>query len=161
MGARGPRPETPEMQALKGNPGKRVKRPASIRPAGDVYIPNYLEGDARDCFEMIVKAMPPSMYASTDVGGISVYATAWADHKRATEALKTEPPLVPSARGGLVANPWFRIRSDAARIMMAMGDRLGLDPKARAAISSPEQEKKSKFAGLIGQSSAKGSQNKG
>ena len=155
MGARGPRPETPEMQALKGNPGKRAKRPPSIRPSGDIHIPNYLEGDARDCFEMIVSAMPPAMYASTDVGGISVYATAWADHKRATEALKTEPPLVPSARGGMVANPWFRIRSDAARIMMAMGDRLGLDPKARAAISSPEREKESKFAGLIGQSGAK------
>lgn len=155
MGARGPRPETPEMQALKGNPGKRKKRPSSIRPSGDVYIPNYLEGDARDCFEMIVAAMPPSTYASTDVGGIAVYATAWADHKRATEALKTEPPLVPSARGGLVANPWFRIRSDAARIMMAMGDRLGLDPKARAALAMPQEEKKSKFAGLIGQSSGK------
>lgn len=34
MGARGPRPETPEMQALKGNPGKRKKRGPSIRPTG-------------------------------------------------------------------------------------------------------------------------------
>lgn len=149
MGARGPRPETPEMQALKGNPGKRKKRPPSIRPAGDVYIPNYLEGDARECFEMILAAMPPATYAATDTGGIAVYAVAWADHKRATEALKVEPPLVPGAKGGLVKNPWFAIRSDAARIMMAMGDRLGLDPKARAAIAPRQEEKKSKFAGLI------------
>lgn len=158
MGARGPRPETPEVQALKGNPGKRKKRPASVRPDGDVYIPNYLEGDAKDCFEMIVAAMPPSTYASTDVGGIAVYAVAWADHKRATEALKTEPPLVPSSRGGLVANPWFRIRSDAARIMMAIGDRLGLDPKSRAGLSAPQDKPKSKFSGLIGRPSATGTQ---
>jgi len=150
MGARGPRPETPEMQALKGNPGKRKQREPSIRPAGDVYIPNYLEGDARDCFEMIVAAMPPQTYASTDAGGIAIYAVAWADHKRATEALKTEPPLVPGATGNLVPNPWFKIRNDAARLMMATGDRLGLDPKARASLTPPAEKPKSKFAGLIG-----------
>jgi P27 family predicted phage terminase small subunit len=145
------------MQALKGNPGKRKKRPPSIRPSGDVYIPNYLEGDARECFEMITGAMPPETYSATDSGGIAVYAVAWADHKRATEALKTEPPLVLGAKGGLVKNPWFTIRSDAARIMMAMGDRLGLDPKARAGLAKPEKEKLSKFSGLIGQSAEKAS----
>lgn len=155
MGARGPRPETPEMQALKGNPGKRKKRAPSLRPTGDVIIPNYLEGDARECFEMIVSAMPPQTYASTDVGGIAIFAVAWADHKKATEALKTEPPLVPGARGGLVANPWFRIRSDAARLMMSMGDRLGLDPKARAGLAQAPEAPKSKFSGLIGRSAAK------
>ncbi|KAF0136974.1 MAG: P27 family phage terminase small subunit [Xanthobacteraceae bacterium] len=155
MGARGPRPETPEMQALKGNPGKRKKRQPSLRATGDVIIPNYLEGDARECFEMIVSAMPPKTFASTDVGGIAVFAVAFADHKRATEALKTGPPLVPGARGGLVANPWFRIRSDAARIMMSMGDRLGLDPKARAGLAQAPEAPPSKFSGLIGQSGAK------
>lgn len=154
MGARGRRPETPEMQALKGNPGKRAKRPASVRPDGDVYIPNYLQGDARDCFEMIVRAMPPSMYASTDVGGIAVYATAWADHKKATEALYVEKSIVPGSTGNLQPNPWYKIKNEAARIMMAMGDRLGLDPKARAGLSAPQDKPKSKFAGLIGSNKA-------
>lgn len=155
MGARGPRPETPEIQALKGNPGKRKKRAPSIRPNGDVYIPNYLDDDARECFEMIVSAMPPSTYSSTDAGGIAVYAAAWADHKRATEALKTEPALVPGSTGNLSVNPWFKIKNEAARIMMAMGDRLGLDPKSRAGLVAPEEKPKSKFAGLIGQSAVK------
>ncbi|MCK4205267.1 P27 family phage terminase small subunit [Brucella pituitosa] len=155
MGARGPRPETPEIQALKGNPGKRKKRAPSIRPNGDVYIPNYLDDDARECFEMIVSAMPPSTYSATDAGGIAVYAAAWADHKRATEALKTLPALVPGSTGNLSVNPWFKIKNEAARIMMAMGDRLGLDPKSRAGLVAPEEKPKSKFAGLIGQSAVK------
>lgn len=155
MGARGPRPETPEMQALKGNPGKRKKSTASIRPTGDVYIPNYLDGDAREIFDTIVSAMPPETYAATDAGGIAIYAVAWADHRRATEALKTEPPLVPGAKGGLVKNPWFTIRSDAARLMMSMGDRLGLDPKARAGLAPRKDKPKSKFSGLIGSSGDK------
>jgi len=150
MGARGPRPETPEMQALKGNPGKRKKRAASIRPSGDVYIPNYLDEDARECFEMIVSAMPPETYAATDAGGIAVYAAAWADHKRATEALKIAPALVAGSTGNLTVNPWFKIKNEAARIMMSMGDRLGLDPKARAALTPQTEKPKSKFAGLIG-----------
>lgn len=155
MGARGPRPETPEMQALKGNPGKRKERPPSVKPDGDVFIPNYLDDDARQCFEMIIAAMPPGTYAATDTGGIAVYAVAWSDHKRATEALKTEPALVPGSTGNLTVNPWFKIKNDAARIMMSMGDRLGMDPKARAALALPEEKPKSKFAGLIGQSAVK------
>jgi len=155
MGARGPRPETPEIQALKGNPGKRKKRPKSIRPSGDVFIPTYLDDDASACFEMIVSAMPQSTYAATDSGGIAVYAAAWADHKRATEALKTEPALVAGSTGNLTINPWFKIKNEAARIMMAMGDRLGLDPKARAGLSTAEEKPQSKFAGLIGQGAGK------
>ncbi|PWK65859.1 P27 family phage terminase small subunit [Aminobacter sp. AP02] len=152
MGVRGPRPETPEIQALKGNPGKRKKRPASIKPKSDVYIPNYLTGDARECFEMIVGAMPPGTYAATDTGGVAVYASAWADHKRAAEALSVEPAIVPGSTGNMQPNPWFKIKNEAARIMMSMGDRLGLDPKARAALVPPEEKPKSKFSGLIGRS---------
>lgn len=152
MGARGPRPETPEMQSLKGNPGKRKVRAPSIRPAGDIAVPNYLVGDARECFDMIVAAMPPGTYALTDTGGVAVYAVAWANHKRATHALMTEPPLVPGSTGNLTANPWFKILNDASRIMMAQGDRLGLDPKSRAALSMPEQKPQNKFSGLIGRS---------
>lgn len=149
-GRRGPRSETPEMQALKGNPGKRKKRAPSVRPDGAIAIPNYLDGDARECFEMIVSAMPPDTYAMTDTGGVAVYAVAWANHKRATEALKTEPPLVSGSTGNLTPNPWFKVLHESARIMMAMGDRLGLDPKARAGLVSKDDKPESKFAGLIG-----------
>lgn len=155
MGARGPRPETPEMQALKGNPGKRKKRAPSLKAAGDVYIPNYLDDDAKQCFEMIVASMPQGTYAATDTGGIAVYAAAWSDHKRATEALKTKAPIVSGSTGNPTVNPWFKIKNEAARIMMSMGDRLGMDPKARAAMVLPEEKPKSKFSGLLGQGAGK------
>ncbi|WP_245304984.1 phage terminase small subunit P27 family [Rhizobium leucaenae] len=139
------------MQALKGNPGKRKKRAPSIKPSGETVIPNYLVGDALSCFKMIMAAMPPGTYASTDTGGVAVYAAAWADHKKATEALATEPAIVAGSTGNLQPNPWFKIKNEAARIMMSMGDRLGLDPKSRANLCPPEDKPKSKFAGLIGQ----------
>ena len=34
-------------------------------------------------------------------------------------------------------------------MMAALGDRLGLDPKARAALALPEDKPRSKFDGLI------------
>jgi len=38
-----------------------------------------------------------------------------------------------------------------AQIMAALGDRLGLDPKSRAALKMPSaKQRKSKFAGLLG-----------
>ena len=155
MGLRGPRAETPEMQALKGNPGKRKVRPPSIAPKADIYTTNYLTGDARQCFDMIMAAMPPGTYASTDTGSVAIYAAAWADHKRAVTALAKEPAIVAGSTGNLQPNPWFKIQNEAARIMMSMGDRLGLDPKARASLCPPEQKKASKFSGLIGQSVVK------
>jgi P27 family predicted phage terminase small subunit len=138
------------MQELKGNPGKRAKRASSIKPTGDIVEPNYLKGDALDCFRMIMSAMPDSTYAPTDTGGVAVYSVAWADHKRATEALEKEDPIVAGSTGNLTPNPWFKIRNEAARIMMSMGDRLGLDPKARASLCPPDRKPVSKFSGLIG-----------
>lgn len=139
------------MSALKGNPGKRKVRRPSIKPDGAVFVPNYLTGDALDCFNMILGSMPPGTYAATDTGSVAVYAAAWADHKRAVTALATESPIVAGSTGNLQPNPWFKIQNEAARIMMSMGDRLGLDPKARASLCPPDEKPKSKFSGLIGQ----------
>jgi hypothetical protein len=35
-------------------------------------------------------------------------------------------------------------------IMASLGDRLGLDPKSRAALALPEKPRRSKFEGLLG-----------
>ena len=150
----GRKPTPTALKLVKGNPGKRAKRAPSVKPQGDLVIPNYLEGDALECFQLIAGAMPPSTYSVTDTGGLAVYAVAWADHKRATSALITEPAIVAGSTGNMQPNPWFKIKNEAARIMMSMGDRLGLDPKARAGLCPAENKPKSKFAGLIGQSGA-------
>jgi phage terminase small subunit len=58
-------------------------------------------------------------------------------------------------RGGPQASPWIRIANQQAVIMAALGDRLGLDPKSRAALKLlTANQRKSKFAGLMGTSAA-------
>ncbi|APG93316.1 hypothetical protein SAMCFNEI73_pB0116 (plasmid) [Sinorhizobium americanum] len=66
------------MQAVKGNSGKRKRRAPSVKPVGEMVIPNYLQGDALACFQMMA-AMQPGYFAVTDTGSIAVYAAAWAD----------------------------------------------------------------------------------
>jgi phage terminase small subunit len=59
-----------------------------------------------------------------------------------------------SKRGSPQASPWIRIANRQAGILAALGDRLGLDPKSRAALKLPDaRQRKSKFAGLTGASS--------
>jgi phage terminase small subunit len=59
--------------------------------------------------------------------------------------------LTASKRGGPQASPWIRILNQQAGILAALGDRLGLDPKSRAALKLPvSKQRKGKFAGLIG-----------
>lgn len=156
MGKRGPRPKLDAIKQLEGNPGKRAIEDLEdqIAAAGDVFIPEHLDEDAAACIEVIRGSMPAGVYARLDTYLLSVFATAWSIHKRAAFEI-TNPAFehvgVNSA-GNLAKNPWLEILSSQARIMMAAGDRLGLDPKSRAALRLPKDNApKSKFAGLIGQ----------
>jgi len=153
LGKRGPRPDLPLMQRLKGNPSKTKLRPDGPKAKGRPTAPKYLGDEARGIFEMIVRDMPPGVYAAIDAGAISAFAEAWADHEKATRALNAEGYMVVGSQGQQVINPWYRIKSDATAKMMTAGDKIGADPKARAALAvPPEGAEKSKFAGLIGQS---------
>jgi len=153
MGARGPRPELPELKKLKGNPGKRRISEAGIPTTGELFVPDHLSTDAQACIELVRSCMPPGVYGRTDAFLLSAFATAWSIHKQAVEALSdsTENPMVEvGSAGNRVPSPWVKILNQQAQIMASLGDRLGLDPKARAGLKMPDPEKpKSKFDGLM------------
>lgn len=153
MGARGPRPELAEVKKLKGNPGKRAIQAPTVRALGDAFVPAHLTDDAQGCIEVIRASMPPTTYAKADSFILSAYATAWALHKQAVEALSdgTEnPPVEIGSTGNRVPSPWVKILNQQAQLLASLGDRLGLDPKARAALKLPEEKPRSKFDGLVG-----------
>lgn len=154
--ARGRKPKLDAIKRLEGNPGNRplADLEDQIAAAGDVFIPEHLDEDAAACIEVVRSSMPAGVYARLDTYVLSVFATAWALHKRAAFEM-TNPAFEhvgTNSAGNLAKNPWIEILNSQARIMMAAGDRLGLDPKARAALRLPKDDQpKSKFAGLIGQ----------
>ena len=154
MGQRGPRPELPEVQRLKGNPGKRAARPSGPSAKGQPFVAAHLHPDAKACVDLIQASMPPATYAALDGFILASFATAWALHKEAVESLAdrvSNPAVEVGSTGNRVPSPWVKIVNQQAQIMASLGDRLGLDPKARAALRVGGEDKlKSKFEGLIG-----------
>lgn len=156
MGQRGPKPKLPKIAKLEGNPGKREVVDSGIDALGEPFAPEHLTDEARACVEVIKASMPPTVFSALDSYTLSAFATAWSVHKKA--ALEISNPdfkwVVSSARGGDQPNAWLRILDKQAALLATLGDRLGLNPKARAALHVPAEQPKSRFDGLLGQSAS-------
>lgn len=136
---------------MKGNPGKRPVIDSGIVADGSPFTPDFISDDAKACIEEIKRSMPPATYARLDSFALTAYATAWSNFKAATEALAAEGYMEKGSVGQRKQSEWLKVQSDSSAKMMSWGDRLGLDPKSRAALGAkPEEKPKSKFDGLLG-----------
>jgi phage terminase small subunit len=155
LGKRGPKPKLAALSKLDGNPGKRVIEESGIEALGEPFIPEHLSDDARGCIEVIKASMPSTVYSALDSFLLSAFGTAWALHKLAAHKINDpafEHVITVGDNGAEAQSPWLAILNKQAALMASLGDRLGLDPKSRAALKLPgAKQKKSKFAGLLGQ----------
>ena len=156
MGRRGPQPKLAVIKRLEGNPGKfplHVIEEDGIAGLGAPFTPEHLPDDARGCIEAIKISMPSQVYSALDTFLLSAFGMAWAIHKTAAIAI-SNPNFnctVKNSQGSPVPSPWIKILNAQAMIMASLGDRLGLDPKARANLKLPRAtQQRSKFEGLIG-----------
>lgn len=152
----GRRKKLAEFDRLEGNPSRRLIEATGVEALGTPFIPEHLSDDARGCIDIIKQSMPSSIYSALDSFLLSAFATAWAIHKRAAHEIGAPDFKWTTAtkRGSPHASPWIRIANQQAGILAALGDRLGLDPKSRAALKLPDaKQRKSKFAGMTGASS--------
>jgi phage terminase small subunit len=143
------------VRRLEGNPGHRIIEDSGIEALGQPFIPEHLADDARGCIEVIQKSMPSSVYSALDTFLLSAFGVAWALHKMAAHKISDpdfKPVYAVNETGALAQSPWIAILNKQALILASLGDRLGLDPKSRAALKLPTaKQKRSKFEGLIGQ----------
>jgi P27 family predicted phage terminase small subunit len=151
----GPKPKSLALKALEGNPSKESLKPNGIEALGEPFVPEHLMDDARGCIEAIKQSMPVRVYSALDTYLLSAFGMAWAMHKMA--AHKVSAPdfeaVYQTCNGSWAQNPWLKIMSEQAQLVASLGDRLGLDPRSRTALKLPDaRQKRSKFAGLIGQS---------
>ncbi|MDP4024449.1 P27 family phage terminase small subunit [Methylobacterium sp. NEAU 140] len=161
MGARGPRKKLAQIDKLDGNPSNRPIFNAQVEAFGEAFVPEHLPDDARGCIEVVKRSMPPKIYAALDTFVLSAFAMAWAVHKRASHAI-ADPEfewIVVNGQGSQSPNPWLRTLNSQAAVMASLGDRLGLNPKARADLKLPAAKPQSKFDGLIGQNGSSPSLN--
>ncbi len=158
MGKRGPKPKLAAIEKLEGNPSKRVIDESGIEALGEPFVPEHLADDARGCIEVIKQSMPSNIYSALDSFILAAFATAWALHKLAVHKINDpdfEHVFAVGDGGAEMQSPWLAILNKQAALMATLGDRLGLDPKSRAALKLPSaKQKKSKFSGLIGQTAS-------
>jgi phage terminase small subunit len=153
MGKRGARKKLTAFEILEGRPGKRPLMPPGIEALGEPFIAEHLKEDAPGCIEVIKSSMPQHVYSALDSFLLAAFGMAWAVHKRA--ALEISNPnfeyVLPTPNGALQQSPWLHILNRQALTLATLGDRLGLDPKSRAALHLPQaRQQKSKFDGLLG-----------
>ena len=151
MGKRGPKRKLAALDFLDGNPSRRSIEAAGIEGLGAPFIPEHLNDDARGCVKVIKASMPDRFYCALDSFALSAFAMAWAVHKRAAhEIARPGFMFVIDGKSSRVQSPWLRVMNQQAAIMASLGDKLGLDPKSRAALALPAHKPESKFAGLLG-----------
>jgi hypothetical protein len=146
MGRRGPQPKPAALKVLEGNPGKSVIEPTGIEACGEFFVPDHACDDGAGALEIVRQSMPGKVYSALDTFLLSAFATAWSLHKKAV--LKISGPDFNLKRDA----PWVRLANQQTAIMVTLSDRLGLDPRSRAALKLPSaRQRRSKFAGLLGQ----------
>ena len=102
---------------------------------------------------MIRQSMPAGVYSALDSFLLAAYAMAVAIHQRAAFEIANpsfECVVKGRDKGAAVLSPWLRILNAQAALIASLGDRLGLNPAARAALKLPHVKQRSKFDGLIG-----------
>lgn len=154
MGKRGPKKKLAQLEALEGNPGKRPIAEPTVIATGEAFVPEHINDDAKACIETIKRSMPDGVYALLDGFLLTGFAVAWAWHKKAVEVMEGDDfvPIEVMENGRTYQSAWFIILNQQGANMRSFGDRLGLDPKSRAAlnIAKAEEKPKSKFDGLMG-----------
>jgi phage terminase small subunit len=143
------------IKILEGNRGKQIIEESGIEAFGEPFVAEHLMDDAQGCIEVIKQSMPTRVYSRLDSFLLAAFGMAWALHKIA--ALKISSPDFEAVYkvnefGALALSPWVGLMNKQAMIMASLGDRLGLDPRSRMALRLPgAKQKRSRFAGLIGQ----------
>jgi phage terminase small subunit len=148
------------VQALEGNPSKRVIEDIGIDALGEPFIAEHLMDDARGCVEVIKRSMPRRVYSALDSFLLAAYGMAWAMHKLAAHHIANPDFKLLGDTGVGRLSKWLQVLDKQAMMMANLGDRLGLDPRSRASLKLPNaRQQKSKFDGLIAQRTSSSSSN--
>ena len=155
------RKKHPKLEILDGKPGKRaVPDIGDFLPSiGEAFIPAHLSEEAAACAEHVKASMPDGVYSQGDSYTIAAFAMACAVHQKAAHFLSNpNVELVIDDAGENhdgerqpTLNLWLKVLNDQAKIIALLGDRLGLNPRARMAVKLPDQNRApSSFETLLG-----------
>lgn len=123
------------LKEIEGNPGKRTLNKQEPKPSAGPAAPTVMSPRAKTVWGRLVKAMPPGVFTSCDSNLLAAYCEAVAMHQIATAKLAKGPLEATGSMGQVKVSPWFSTQADAARLIVQLGAKLGLDPVSRQQIN--------------------------
>ncbi|MCB4861961.1 phage terminase small subunit P27 family [Sphingobium sp. PNB] len=124
------------LKELGGNAGKRALNKKEPKPFGGPVKPAVMTASAKKIWDKVVVSMPPGVFTAADSHLLGAYCEAVARHEAATKAIIKGDAEVTGSTGQVKVNPWYREQADAARLIVTIGAKLGLDPVSRQHIHS-------------------------
>jgi P27 family predicted phage terminase small subunit len=130
-----------KLKELSGNPGKRPVNKTEPKPSTGPAAPTVMSPRAKTVWAKLIKAMPPGVFTSCDSHLLAAYCEAAAMHQIATANLIKGPHEAKGSTGQTKLSPWFAAQADAARLIVQLGAKLGLDPVSRQHINAEGGDK--------------------
>ena len=107
---------------------------------GKPVCPTELSDAAKLIWKRLLASMPPQLYGRADVGTLAAYCTAEAEFLQAALTVQAEGRVLIDRYDRRYANPAFRQMNDTARLIVSLGNVLGLSPTARDGLRAPGAE---------------------
>lgn len=139
-----------KLKEIAGNPGKRSLNKTEPKPSAGPSAPAGMSARAKTVWQKLAFAMPPGVFTACDSYLLAAYCEAVGTHSLATAKLTKGPHETTGSTGQVKLSPWFSAQSDAARLIVQLGAKLGLDPVSRQHINSDKGDQvDNEFGDLI------------
>lgn len=159
MGARGPKPKSPALKMLAGNPGKRPLKPGAQRgarwAAGVPAVPKHLSKAAKVVWKRTVKELQSAgVLAMVDREIIAAFSVAVADLEALSARIDADGLMLevealdrngrPTGAKVLKAHPLLKWRQDLLNKVRQLAAEIGVTPAARSKVSGPPEDEAEK-----------------
>lgn len=137
MGKRGPARRPTNLALLNGEKPSRINFDAPIPQDGIPEPPYEMSHDVADVWAYTCGQLAQMGTLSlADRDTLAAYCEAVITNADLARAIVENPdPLIPGAMGGLVRNPLYAMKRDAATLLRTLAREFGLTPSARSDIS--------------------------
>lgn len=137
MGKRGPKPQSAETKALKGNPGNRplAKVQEGVDPtSGHLRMPQSLTKDQREVWQRLISAYPSWYFTPADRDLLASYCQVQARIASAEHLMKNKPMVLERGNGSACRNPLLDIIDKQRGMLLQLTESLGLGREKRKQV---------------------------
>lgn len=129
------------LKEFDGNPGKRRLNKSEPKPKLGLTAPVGMTARAKTVWLKLSNSMPLGVFTACDTFLLAAYCEAVSVHQTATAKIVKGPAETTGSTGQVKVSPWFSTQADAARLIVQIGAKLGLDPVSRQHINTEDSGK--------------------